>query len=130
MARGLREAATSTFSSTGEIAEEPDVLERPREPGARDAMRRQPGERAVVEIDVAGGGPNDSGDAVDERRLSGAIRPDDGEDLALLEVQAHTGERMHAGEVLADGLDLEAHRFCHFPLWPVSRYLSELTFAG
>ena len=82
-------AATSTFSRTVSAAEEMPVLERPREPGAAATVgrpardRRGPRARRVPPV-----GRSKPGEHVHERRLAGAVRPDQPEDLVPLELEA------------------------------------------
>ena len=60
--------------------------------GARDALLRdavggQPGDVLAVEQDAAGGRPQHAGQAIEEGALAGAVRPDDGADLAALDLE-------------------------------------------
>ena len=52
-------------------------------------------------------GHEHAGDHVEQRGLAGAVRPDDGEDLALGDREAHIVDREQAAEALADALHLE-----------------------
>src|SRR5205814_10188506 len=52
-----------------------------------DAVRLEVADVALFEVDRAFFGGFDAGDAADERRFSGAVRPDDGDDLALWHLQ-------------------------------------------
>jgi hypothetical protein len=47
-----------------------------------EAMRRQARDRPALEIDLAGLRPIEAGDDVDARRLAGAVRADEAENLA------------------------------------------------
>jgi hypothetical protein len=48
-------------------------------------------------------------DAVEHRGLAGAVRADDGADLALADVEGDVGDRLHAAEAQRDVLDREQH---------------------
>ena len=47
-------------------------------------------------------GAREPGEDRDERRLAGAVRPEQAEELALLDGEAHAGERLHAAEAAGD----------------------------
>ena len=82
-ARRKRSAPTITFSSTVSPREQPDSLERPRDPERRQAGRARircqrlpaPAERPRVGLDEAA-------DDVEQRRLAGAVGADHPEHLA------------------------------------------------
>ena len=70
-----------------EIAEDAAELE-----GARDAFgcqrfRRKPGDIAPFETDFAGVWPVEPGHEVEQRRLAGAIRADDADEVAFGEIE-------------------------------------------
>src|SRR5687767_4994936 len=109
-----------------------DVLERHQQvlqhrhagEGARDleaardaAPRALPGRQArdllAVELDRAGVVAQRARDAVDQRGLARAVRPDQPEALAARDSDAHAVERGEAAEALRDGAYLE-ERFSHF----------------
>ena len=69
------------------VGEQPDVLERARDPRLGDAVSGEPNEVATLEQDASLGGLIHAGDAVEHRRLAGAVRADDPEDLAPLNAQ-------------------------------------------
>ena len=54
----------------------------------------------------------EAGDGVDERRLAGAIRPDEAGDLAAPDGEAHIVHRREAGEGLDRVLDTQGLRSC------------------
>ena len=60
-----------------------DVLEGAREAGARAAMRAQAGHVGAAQHDASAADAGDTGDQVEQRRLAGAVRPDQGVDAAL-----------------------------------------------
>src|SRR3989454_2896668 len=76
----------------GALAEEPAVLE-----GAPDALRghqvgREAGDSLPAEADGAGGQHRVPRDRVEERRLAGAVRPDDRAHPAGVEAQGNAGD--------------------------------------
>ena len=83
----------------GQRREEREVLERPPDAERRDAMGRQPEDRAAVEADVASVGRVEAAQAVEERRLAGAVRADEADDGAALDVEAEPVEGDDAAEV-------------------------------
>src|SRR5438067_5097022 len=68
-------------------AEQLDVLEGARDPAADDAVRRRAQQAAPVEDDLAVVRPVEPRDQVEDRRLAGAVRPDQPDDLALTDVE-------------------------------------------
>ena len=86
----------------GRVGEQFDPLE-----GAADAepgafVDPQAGDVGAVELDDAAVGSQDAEDAVEERRLAGAVRADQSDALALLDVDVDLIERDDARELLAD----------------------------
>ena len=80
--------------------------------GAAEAQRRAgdgPGIRrgSAVEPDLAAVRPEAAGDAVEQRRLAGAVRADQAGDLAAPTDERHLVDGRHAAEVLRDRPDLE-----------------------
>jgi hypothetical protein len=78
------------------VREEGDVLE-----GAGDAqlgglVGLHPHDRLALPADVALLGPVHLVDAVEDRRLAGAVGADDREQLALVDVERHPVDRLHA----------------------------------
>ena len=71
-----------------EVAERPAVLERAREAVAAAAMRRPACDVALPERDRALVGTIEAAEHVDERRLAGAVRPDQPDDLAAAQARA------------------------------------------
>ncbi len=65
-------------------------------------MRLHRRERLALEHEFAAVRRIDAGQHVEQRRLAGAVRPDQAVDLALTDVERHVGERLHAAEPLAD----------------------------
>src|SRR5438067_225037 len=58
-----------------------------RDPAADDAVRRRAQQAAPVEDDLAVVRPVEPRDQVEDRRLAGAVRPDQPDDLALTDVE-------------------------------------------
>ena len=58
-----------------------------------------------VEDDAAGIGTAETRDAVEQRRLAGAVWPDDADDLPLWHRAGHARERMNAAKSLGDAVD-------------------------
>src|SRR5207253_755217 len=88
-------------------AERADHLEGARDPELGAAEGGEPGDVGAVEADAAGirrGGP---GDEIEERRLAGAVRPEEAEELALLDVEIHAAHGLDPAEALLQALDLE-----------------------
>ena len=49
----------------------------------------------------------DAGDALDERRLAGAVVADEGDDLTGVDVEVDVGQHLHGAEALVIALQLE-----------------------
>jgi hypothetical protein len=62
-------------------------------------VRRDLGDVLVAEEQLSPRRIVDPADEVEDRRLPGAIGPDDGEDLARLHLEAHPVERLDPAEV-------------------------------
>src|SRR5258708_3947881 len=94
----------------GHGAERPDDLERAADAKSRDPVRRLAGDRAALPADVAPVQPVDPADAVEQRRLAGAIGTDDSDDLALPHPELDTVDRSHATDLLGDVPQLQLRR--------------------
>ena len=88
----------------GELREQPDVLERAREPELRDPVRRASADLLVAEDDASAGRRVDARHDVQERGLARAVRPDQAEDLAVAHLDVDAGERGESLEALLDVL--------------------------
>src|SRR5207237_6547974 len=85
-----------------ETAERAAVLERPRE-ACTPAPRRAPrGHVAIAELDRASVREVEAAEHVDERRLAGAVRPDQADDLVPVQLNRHIAERPDALERARD----------------------------
>src|SRR5207244_657882 len=71
-----------------ERPEEVRLLERAAHAALDELPRRPAGDVLAVEHDLAGVHLVEAGDEVEERRLAGAVRPDDGVDRALADGEA------------------------------------------
>jgi hypothetical protein len=70
-------------------------------------VRGEPIETIVAEPDLAAVGRCEARDDVEERRLAGAVRPDETGDRALADGQRAPGECLDAAEALGDPGDGE-----------------------
>ena len=78
----------------------------------RDAVlqrveRRSELDLLALELEGAGVGRVDAGDDLHQRRLAGAVLAHQRVHMAALQAELHVVERQHAGERLADVVDLE-----------------------
>ena len=90
----------------GQVVEELDGLPRPGQalPGA--GVRGQPGDVGTGQLDGPPMG-HEAGDGVDEGRLPGAVRADQTDELARLDVEVDVDHGMHATERHRDGAGRE-----------------------
>src|SRR5205085_1046654 len=109
-------AADADVLAHGHRVEELDVLERARDAAPDDPVRRRAEEAPAGQAELAGVGPVEAGDNVEERRLAGAVRPDQPDDLVLARVERDTVEGDDAAEAPADVLDVEEGG--HRPKYP------------
>ena len=91
-------AATSTFSRTVRPRKEERLCwnVRPIPAGAPNGL--QPADVSLAEADGAGRRRVEPGQDVDERRLTGAVRPDRADDLVPVQLERDAVERPHPGE--------------------------------
>ena len=78
----------SRFCSSVALRKQLDVLEGARDAHAGDAVWRRMGELLALEHQSAGGRRVDAADQVEDRRLAGTVRADDGEHLTVMDVEA------------------------------------------
>ena len=81
------------------VLEQLDVLEGARNADARDIVGRHLGDVAPLEDQLAFGRIVDPADQVEDRGLACPVRPDDGEDLALSDVEGDAVDRLDTTEV-------------------------------
>ena len=67
-------------------------LERAPEPGAGAPEGRLAGDVTTLQLDRAGRRPRQPGEQVEERRLAGAVRPDDPDELARADLERDIGD--------------------------------------
>src|SRR5579883_2751199 len=96
------------------------------------AMRRNPRHILAVEGDRAGARPEEAADQVEEGRLAGAVRTDDGAQLAALDRHRHVAHGDEAAEILRDAADVEeahaaAFRRCRNPRSPRGKNITTRT---
>jgi hypothetical protein len=92
----------------GQRGKQGEVLERAAHPELGDAVRRTRQDRAAGEQHVAPVGRVETRQAVEQRRLAGAVGTDERHDLALGDVEPDTVKRDDAAEAdreIADGQD-------------------------
>jgi hypothetical protein len=93
----------------GHVVEEALVLERAGDAEASNLVGGEADELppAVVERDPAGRRRVDAGDQVEDGRLSGAVGPDEADDLALLHLKVEIVHGPEAAEVLYQAFGCE-----------------------
>ena len=84
------------------IGKQSDVLEGAADADFGDPVRRPLQDAHAFHQDVAGARLVEPAEAVEERGLAGAVRPDQAEDLALMHVERHAVQRDDAAEHDAD----------------------------
>src|SRR5262249_6318731 len=87
-----------------ELAEQANVLKRARDAEGGDAVRRQACDVAALVAQAAGRGRGEAGDEVEQRRLAGAVGPDQAEELAAGHGEGHPAHRDDAAEAARQGL--------------------------
>ena len=91
----------------GQPREEARVLEGAPQPEPGAGRGRALGHVEAAQLDVTGVGPQEARDHVEERRLAGAVGPDDPDDLPVGRVQGHVVERGIAPEGERDAAHVE-----------------------
>ena len=84
-----------------------DVLERPGHAGRRPLVGREVGDVDVPEPHPAGVGPAEPADDVEQRRLAGAVRADDPDDLQFADDERDVVQRLDAAEADGAAVDLK-----------------------
>jgi hypothetical protein len=87
--------------AAGEVLEEAGDLERPCQPASGHRLWRQPGDVLVERDDLAGRGPQEAGEEVEQRGLAGAVGPHEGVHSALMHLEVDAVDRAEAPERLA-----------------------------
>ncbi len=91
---------TRTFCAHRHGAEQAEILEGAADAERGDAVARRLEQRAPLEADRAAVEAIEPGQAVEQRRLAGAVGPDQAEDLAGRDVERDAVERDDAAEAL------------------------------
>src|SRR4029077_11392888 len=87
--------------------EQRQVMEGTADADLGDAVRRPAEQRAAVKQDFAAVRRVEPAHAVEQRRLAGAVRPDQAEDLSLFDRERNTVERDDTAEPQRDVTDLQ-----------------------
>src|SRR5436309_1752185 len=74
-------------------------------------VRRHVGHVAAGKLDAAAVRPLEAGDEAEQRRLAGAGRPEEGEELALVDDEVHARHREDRAVALADALESQCGMF-------------------
>jgi hypothetical protein len=95
------------------VGDDLDDLERPRDAELADPMGSEAGDVPPVVAYAPDVGPVEARDAVEERALSGAVRPDDADDLPLAHREGDVVVGEEPAEALGDAADVEERRGAH-----------------
>ena len=95
----VRVAADEHVVEHRQRREQREVLEGASDAEPGDAVRRHSQQILAVEHDTTAGRLVQAADAVEERGLAGAVRPDQRADLALLDREGEVGERDDSAEL-------------------------------
>jgi hypothetical protein len=90
-----------------ELAEQPDVLKCAGNPARHPHMRGKGGDVLVAQQDLAGRDRKQAADEIDDRRLAGAVRPDQAEHLALRNPEIEAVDGADAAEMFTQPLEFE-----------------------
>src|SRR5436853_3228530 len=96
--REPRMAADEKVIEHAQMRQHLAVLECARDAGSRDGMRRRARNALAAEEDVAMTGAIDAADTVQHTRLAGAVRPDEGEQLACIERERYVIKHLKPAE--------------------------------
>ena len=96
-----------------EVVAEREILVDDLDPELRRVLRAVDRDLLAVEEDLAGVVAVDAGDALDERRLAGAVVADERHDLARAHLEVDVGQRLHRAERLREVADLEEWCVAH-----------------
>ena len=99
-------------------------------PSVADLVRREAGDLLVLEADAAAIDRVDGGDEVEDRRLPGAVRADEPDDLFLVHGEVQIGDDLQAAEVLVDPGEGEKRRPGRHYTLPTEQPLRTLPPAG
>src|SRR5437667_7218850 len=93
-----------------ELLEEADLLEGASDAEPHAAVRRQADQACLFKMQGSGIGLVEARQQVEQRRLAGAVRPDQREDRFFRHADRNVLHRAHAAEALADLFGLQNHR--------------------
>ena len=96
-----------------EVVAQREILVHDLDPELGRVLRAVDRDRLAVEEDLAGVVAVDAGDALDERRLAGAVVADERHDLAGPHLEVDIGQRLHGAERLREVADLEEWCVAH-----------------
>src|SRR5207247_8945461 len=91
----------------GELAEHARDLESPYDAYARALIGTEPQDAAAVEGDVARLGQHQAAEHVEQRRLAGAVGPDDSGNALARDLERAAGEGLEAAERLDQAARLQ-----------------------
>jgi hypothetical protein len=94
----LERAACHDVVERGHAAKQRDVLKRPGNAAIGRLMRAHIGARLALECDASLLRVVESVDDIEHRRLAGAIRPDNGPDFALADIERDVAHGFHAAK--------------------------------
>src|SRR5437667_1288820 len=92
-----------------QVGKDLDELERPGHAETRQAHRADAADLTVLEAHAARAWSRDAGAEVDERRLAGAVGPDDRDELARVDPEAHAVEGTELSVEFSEPLRLQNH---------------------
>ena len=95
-----------------EVAEDPPSLRHERDAGTGDRLRTPATERGAGEPHVAACRRHDAHDRVQRRRLAGAVRADQTDELALCDAEGQVSDRADRSVAHLEPVELE-HRVSH-----------------
>src|SRR5664279_3485815 len=84
-----------------------DDLERPGETAATDLVRLEAVDPLALEEDLSGRERKIAVDEIEDRRLAGAVRPDEAEEVAFFDRERHVADGLEAAEPLRDAPEFE-----------------------
>ena len=113
--RGCKNAPTIAFSSTVSVVSVCDIWKVRPKPDYRALLRRKSADVSPLKKHAPRRRSELPGEEIEQRRLAGAVRADDADELALRDVEGHVVDREQPAEALGDtasiGQKRRAHRF-------------------
>src|SRR5262249_28880586 len=105
-----------------QVHEHARELEGARDPEATHAVGRAADQRLAAEREAAGVGSGGAADAVEQRGLARAVRPDQPDDLALANREVDRVDGHEPAEALGNAAALEHQRYPTEQVMDVCRY--------